>query len=87
MAVASSAAVHSGHFQHLAGRMNEPRREQRRWRAWACWALTRAVRPELPGDPKHRVDEPSVELIALRLDAHGLPGEAELWRRVLESAG
>ena len=75
------------HFQHLAGRMNEPRREQRRWRAWACWALTRAVRPELPGDPKHRVDEPSVELIALRLDAHGLPGEAELWRRVLESAG
>ena len=25
------------HFQHLADRMNEPRREQRRWRAWACW--------------------------------------------------
>jgi len=25
------------HFQHYAGRMNEPRREQRRWRAWACW--------------------------------------------------
>src|SRR6185503_4331544 len=27
------------HFQHYAGRMNEPRREQRRWRAWACWAV------------------------------------------------
>jgi hypothetical protein len=41
----------------------------------------------LPGDPKHRVEEPGVELIALRLDAHGLPGETELWRRVRESTG
>jgi hypothetical protein len=36
------------HFQHYAGRMNEPRREQRRWRAWACWAITRELLPHLP---------------------------------------
>ncbi|MBI3886822.1 MAG: hypothetical protein HY302_14000 [Opitutae bacterium] len=71
------------HFQHLADRMNAPRRDQRRWRAWACWALARVVRPDWPGDPKHRVDEPNLDQIGLRLDAHGIPGEAELWRRAL----
>ena len=29
------------HFQHLATRMVEPRKELRTWRAWACWALAR----------------------------------------------
>ena len=72
------------HFQHLADRMNEPRREQRRWRIWACWALCRAVRPEFPADPKHKVTEPSVAEIATRLHTHGIPGETELWRAVLE---
>jgi hypothetical protein len=67
------------HFQHLADRMNEPRREQRRWRAWACWALTRQILPYLPGDPKHVVEEPAIERIASKLAAHGLPGEADLW--------
>jgi len=71
------------HFQHYAGRMNAPRREQRRWRAWACWALARAVRPDLPGDPRHQVEEPSAGTIAARLQEHGLPGEAALWRGVL----
>jgi hypothetical protein len=71
------------HFQHLADRMNEPRREQRRWRAWACWALCRAVRPEFPGDPKHAVVEPSAALIAEKLAAHGIAGEADLWQSVL----
>lgn len=74
------------HFQHLADRMNEPRRDQRRWRAWACWAITRAVRPEWPADPKHAVVEPTIESIAVQLDAHGLPGETSLWRSVLEAA-
>lgn len=74
------------HFQHYADRMNEPRRDQRRWRAWACWALTRVVRPELPGDPKHRVIEPALDEIDARLRAHGLPGEAELWRSELARA-
>ena len=68
------------HFQHYAGRMNKPRREQRRWRAWACWALTRRLLPHLPADPKHRVTEPTEELIATRLATHGMAGEAEWWR-------
>jgi hypothetical protein len=70
------------HFQHLADRMNEPRREQRRWRTWACWAICRAVRPEFPADPKHAVEEPSIELIARKLTEHGVPGEAESWQGV-----
>ncbi len=75
------------HFQHYADRMNEPRKDQRRWRAWACWALTRAVRPELPGDPRHQVVEPTVDEIDRRLSQFGLAGEADLWRRVLETDG
>jgi hypothetical protein len=74
------------HFQHYAGRMNEPRREQRRWRAWACWALARAVRPRLPGDPRHVVAEPSDEEIAAALHRHAFAGEAEQWRAVLDAA-
>jgi len=72
------------HFQHYAGRMNEPRREQRRWRAWACWALARAVRPELDGDPKHAIDEPSRTEILAQLGVYGHAGEAVLWQSVLE---
>jgi hypothetical protein len=73
------------HFQHLADRMNAPRREQRRWRTWACWAICRAVRPEFPADPKHRVDEPALELIAAKLAEHGLAGEAALWQAVMSN--
>ena len=73
------------HFQHYADRMNEPRREQRRWRAWACWAITRRVLPHLPPDPRHDVREPTEPEIAARLSEHGLPGEVELWRSVLEA--
>lgn len=72
------------HFQHYADRMNEPRRDQRRWRAWACWALTRAVRPDLPPDSKHQVTEPTLLEIRARLNAHGHPGEAELWEAELQ---
>ena len=74
------------HFQHYADRMNEPRRDQRRWRAWACWAITRAVRPDLPNDPKHPVREPSLDEIAAGLTAHGIRGEADVWRRELQRA-
>lgn len=73
------------HFQHYAGRMNAPRREQRRWRAWACWALARKVRPELPGDPRHAIEEPDAGRIEGELRAHGFPGEAALWRLVLSA--
>jgi hypothetical protein len=72
------------HFQHLADRMNEPRREQRRWRTWACWAICRVVRPEFPADPAHAVVEPTVDQIAAQLDLHGLPGETAQWRAVLQ---
>ncbi|MDQ5979264.1 MAG: hypothetical protein QG602_2238 [Verrucomicrobiota bacterium] len=72
------------HFQHLADRMNEPRREQRRWRIWACWAICRVVRPEFPSDPKHGVTEPDRSEIARRLELHGIPGEAPFWISVME---
>ena len=75
------------HFQHYADRMNEPRKEQRRWRAWACWSLARKVMPELPGDPRHRIEEPTIAEIGDRLRGHGIPGEAGLWRGVLDRAG
>ena len=74
------------HFQHYADRMNEPRREQRRWRAWACWALARAVRPDLPNDPKHHVVEPTHASIAAGLREHGHQGESELWQRTLAAS-
>jgi hypothetical protein len=73
------------HFQHLADRMNEPRREQRRWRTWACWALCRKVLPHLPGDPLHEVEEPSLSVIAEKLALHGHPGEPDLWQLALSS--
>ena len=75
------------HFQHLADRMNEPRREQRRWRTWACWALCRTVRPEFAADPKHKVVEPTLELIAEKLTAHGMPGETGVWQAAHKKAG
>ncbi len=74
------------HFQHLADRMGEPRREQRSTRAWACWVITRAVLPHLSGDPRHDVAEPSESDVARALEAHGVPGEVELWRGVVNAA-
>ena len=71
------------HFQHLADRMNEPRREQRRWRAWACWQIACQIRPEFPADPNHAVIEPTREAIAAALAQHGHPLEAERWLNVL----
>jgi hypothetical protein len=72
------------HFQHLADRMNEPRREQRRWRIWACWYLCRLERPDLHGDVSHFVEEPSLQRIEQKLLQHGVAGELEVWRRALE---
>jgi hypothetical protein len=71
------------HFQHLADRMNEPRREQRRWRIWGCWQICRVMRPEFAADPKHTVIEPSPDQIFAQLMIHGIPGEAALWREVV----
>lgn len=75
------------HYQHLADRMNEPRRDQRRWRAWAGWAITRRVRPQFPADPRHAVIEPTLEEIAVRLERHGISGERVLWETVMSGSG
>ncbi|MBC2594715.1 hypothetical protein H5P28_10630 [Ruficoccus amylovorans] len=71
------------HFQHLADRVRGKRREQKSARAWACWTLVRAVRPELPGDPRHAVDEPDEASAFELLREHGHPGEADYWRNCL----
>ncbi|HEU5078920.1 MAG TPA: hypothetical protein VFT72_06890 [Opitutaceae bacterium] len=71
------------HFQHYADRLKAPRKDQRKWRAWACWAIARAVLPNLPADPRHEVEEPSLDEIEQHLRLHGHPGEAELWRSTL----
>lgn len=75
------------HYQHLATRMVEPRRELRSWRAWACWLIARHVRPDDVADEKQLreegVLEPSAEEIAAQLERLGLPGEVELWRTAL----
>jgi len=75
------------HFQHLADRMNEPRREQRRWRAWAGWGLTRVVCPGLAGDPKHQVVEPTFAEIGENLTRHGIAQETALWQASMIRAG
>ncbi len=73
------------HFQHYADRLGPPRAEQRKWRSWACWALSCNARPDLPGDPKHEVEEPTLEQITAALDAHGHPGETQLWQSVMSA--
>jgi hypothetical protein len=74
------------HFQHLADRMNEPRREQRAARAWACWVIARAVLPHLTRDPMHDVIEPAEAEVAAKLERHGIAGEVALWRSVVNEA-
>ncbi len=72
------------HFQHLATRVREPRKNQRKWRAWACWALTKLVRPHLSGDAKQDIKEPDIKEIAAGLIQYGLPGEFKIWQSALE---
>jgi hypothetical protein len=73
------------HFQHLADRVGEPRRQQRSARYWACWHLARRILPQLPGDPKHRVREPTFTETYDSLRLHGLPGEADHWNTLAAS--
>ena len=78
------------HFQHLATRMVEPRKELRIWRAWACWYLSCLIFPDYPADEKQieeeGIEEPSYDLIKSRLEEVGIPGEATLWTAVVENA-
>ncbi|MEM9159649.1 MAG: hypothetical protein AAGB46_11410 [Verrucomicrobiota bacterium] len=71
------------HFQHYADRLGEPRIEQRKWRSWACWALTCQARPDLPPDHQHEVEYPTLQQIGHALEAHGHPGERQIWEQCL----
>jgi hypothetical protein len=75
------------HYQHLATRMVEPRKEQRLWRAWACWHLAcRVGHPEWVADEKQireeGVREPGREEIEAGLRRVGIAGEVEDWIEV-----
>ena len=74
------------HFQHLATRMVEPRKQIRTWRAWACWYLSCQIFPDYPADEKQiaeeKISEPAFEEIRAELQENGIPGEAELWETV-----
>ncbi|MCF6310968.1 MAG: hypothetical protein L3J39_00810 [Verrucomicrobiales bacterium] len=73
------------HFQHLATRMVEPRKARRVARAWACWWMACRIFPDYPADQKQieqeGVVEPSRADIILMLEAEGIDGEVELWKR------
>ncbi|NRB72945.1 MAG: hypothetical protein HRU46_01165 [Verrucomicrobiales bacterium] len=72
------------HFQHLATRMVEPRKELRSWRAWGCWWLSCQVFPDYPADAEQikneGVLEPSFGEIEENLARVGWDGEVEIWR-------
>jgi hypothetical protein len=76
------------HWQHLATRMVEPRRELRTWRAWACWRMACLLLPAMQGDElqiaREGVREPSEEEIAGHLERLGLPAELQIWRDALQ---
>ena len=78
------------HYQHLATRMVEPRKELRTWRAWACWQIARTLLPEFPADDvqlaHEQITEPTAEEIYRQLELLGHPGEAEAWRSLVERA-
>lgn len=71
------------HFQHLATRMVEPRKELRSWRAWACWWLAREVFPGCPADEvqlrEEGIEEPDFSSIASNLYRWGWSGEVDQW--------
>ncbi len=77
------------HYQHLATRMVEPRRELRTWRAWACWHLACLIFPDLPADEKQLASEGVIEPPRHEILNHlahlGLPGEAALWESIAGS--
>lgn len=78
------------HWQHLATRMVEPRKQVRTARAWACWHLSRLILPDYPADElqieREGVVEPTPEAIGQWLDELGIPGEQETWARAVAMA-
>jgi len=88
-------SAHDGHgflgnprisYQHQAGRITGAAAERKRARAWAAWYLVRLALPELPGDPHHRIAEPSAAAIHELLLRHGIPGEAQLWMEITSTS-
>lgn len=79
------------HYQHLATRMVEPRKEMRTWRAWACWWIARLLLPDMPADEEQLaaegVAEPKPEEIFAELTRLGHPGEAEAWQELILTLG
>jgi len=73
------------HYQHLADRVRGDRAAQKKWRAWAAWAIVRRVRPDLPADPDHVVNEPTHSEIRQALQLHGIKGEVETWEKAIGS--
>jgi hypothetical protein len=71
------------HYQHLADRVRGERAELKKWRAWAAWAVTRHARPDLEGDPKHIVIEPTHAEIEAGMRNFGISGEIAEWRKTL----
>ncbi len=80
------------HWQHLATRMVEPRKELRVWRAWACWHLAKTILPEaeFPPDLKQiraeRVVEPEFSLIFDRLNQLAPGYDVQAWQNALHWA-
>lgn len=76
------------HFQHLATRMVEPRKELRSCRAWACWWYACQVFPEMPADQfqieREGLVEPSYEEISSGLERSGVEGELAVWESASE---
>lgn len=68
-------------FQHQADRVRGNQAPLKSARAWAVWRLVCIVRPDLPGDPRHRVEPPDDQAIEHRLDLFGLNDEIKVWRR------
>ena len=73
------------HYQHLATRMVEPRKDLRTWRAWACWFLACRIFPDYPADEKQiaeeGVREPTEAEIQEGLDRYGVTGEVKIWEK------
>ncbi|MGI9243508.1 MAG: hypothetical protein ACR2RV_22095 [Verrucomicrobiales bacterium] len=78
------------HWQHLATRMVEPRKELRTSRAWACWYLSRLVLPDYPADElqieREGVVEPTPDQIGQWIHSLGLPGELAHWQSAVTMA-
>ncbi|MGK0189123.1 MAG: hypothetical protein ACI9R3_004940 [Verrucomicrobiales bacterium] len=79
------------HYQHLATRMVEPRKELRCWRAWACWFMACRIFPDYPADQKQIAEEGVIEPDKVTISDHlhrlGTNGETNLWEQAVDLSG